>query len=255
MLGGLKKKSMVVLSVIVILFVWQALSMIMNKPVVLPSPFIVIRDFFVLFTRSSFYIQLVYTLGRGLAGFFLAFLLAVLLGIPGGSNQHVYYLLNPVIVSIRSVPVVSFILLALIWFGSGSVAVFIAVLTMFPILCSAIIDGIRNTEQDLIVMAHTYRVPAVQQWIEVYWPSMAPILFNGMSNALGFGWRSVIIGEVLAQPVRGIGARMHDAQNFLDVPSLIAWTVVAVLISYFSEVAVHSIEKRVMRWKVTDAES
>ena len=80
-------------------------------------------------------------------------------------------------------------------------------------------------------------------------PSIIPFLTSGISNALGFGWRAIIIGEVLAQPAMGIGTRMQDAQIFLMVGDLIAWTLIAIIISYFFESLMRFAEARFMKWR------
>ncbi|MDD3323060.1 MAG: ATP-binding cassette domain-containing protein, partial [Paludibacter sp.] len=60
---------------------------------------------------------------------------------------------------------------------------------------------------------------------------------------LGFGWRAVIIGEVLAQPIHGIGTAMKDAQAFINVSELIAWTIIAILLSYVFDLILKFVRK------------
>ena len=66
---------------------------------------------------------------------------------------------------------------------------------------------------------------------------------------MGFGWRAVIIGEVLSQPKFGIGTLMQTAQTYLIVNEVIAWTIIAVIISYFFELIIRRIEKLIVIWK------
>jgi NitT/TauT family transport system permease protein len=98
-------------------------------------------------------------------------------------------------------------------------------------------------------MAHSFRVNQWNVVRNIYIPSLMPFLFNGISNAMGFGWRAVIIGEVLSQPLKGIGSRMRDAQNYLNVSELIGWTLVAILTGFLFETLVRRMERSIMRWK------
>ncbi|HEY5589791.1 MAG TPA: ATP-binding cassette domain-containing protein, partial [Paludibacter sp.] len=68
-------------------------------------------------------------------------------------------------------------------------------------------------------------------------------IYDGISTAMGFGWRAIIIGEVLAQPIHGIGTAMKQAQAFINVSELIAWTVIAVGVSYLFEGIIRLIRK------------
>jgi len=128
------------------------------------------------------------------------------------------------------------------------VPIFIAFLTMFPFICTNVIDGIRNVDKELVQMAKTYRISHSRIVREVYLPAITPFVFSGASSAMGFGWRAIIIGEVLSQPQFGIGTFMQSAQTFLLVNEVIAWTVIAVIISYIFEVIIRKIEQHIVVW-------
>jgi NitT/TauT family transport system permease protein len=237
------------LAILVILICWKFAASYVNNGLLLPAPEKVLIDFFRLISSSAFYDTLGTTLLRGFLGFLIAFILAALVGIPAGIFGFFYNFFNPIIVLLRSTPVISFILLALIWFGPDNVPVFIAILTMFPLLCKGFISGIQNTDKELVDMANIYKVRRKRILSGLYFPSLLPFLFNGISNAMGFGWRAVIIGEVLSQPRWGLGTEMQVAQTYLLVSRLICWSVVAVFMAFLFEWALGIIEKRSLKWK------
>ena len=189
------------------------------------------------------------TVLRGITGFFIAFVLAIALGLAAGINNAFYAFLKPILVVIRSVPVISFILLALIWLDVDQVPVFIALLTMFPFICTNVIDGIRNVNPKLLVMAKVYRVKKQHIIQGIYLPAISPFIFSGAASAMGFGWRAIIIGEVLSQPKYGIGTFMQNAQTYLLVDRVIAWTIIAILLSYLFDQLIRFAEKKVVVWK------
>jgi NitT/TauT family transport system permease protein len=237
------------LAIIFIVLAWQLAAMAMKNGLILPSPGRILVDFFTLVTSTDFYIALASTLLRGFIGFLIAFVLAAVIGIPAGIFRGFHDFFNPIIVLLRSTPVISFILLAWIWFGPDNVPVFIAILSMFPLLCKGFISGIKSTDKELIDMALVYKVRKHRILSGLYIPSLLPFLFNGMSNALGFGWRAVIIGEVLSQPRWGLGTEMQVAQTYLLVSKLICWSIVAVIMAFFFEWLLGLIERRSLRWK------
>lgn len=240
------------ISIIAIIFlfgIWKLISVLSDSEQIVPSPEQIIFTVFEIITRQNFFPSVLSSIYRGLIGFIIAFILAFLTGVPAGMSRSIYIFLNPVLVAIRSTPVISLILLIIIWAGNELVPVFIAVLTMFPIICVNIIEGIRNVDKSLIEMGHVYKVNKYRILTGISIPSILPFLTGGISNALGFGWRAIIIGEVLAQPGLGIGTRMQDAQIFLMVGELIAWTLVAILISYIFEAIMRMIERRIVIWK------
>lgn len=237
------------LSVVLMIGIWKIVSMRYGSDFILPSPEKTLSTAFALFSDASFMKVVGATVLRGLIGFALAVLLGIGLGIPAGISPGFRAFLSPVLVVIRSIPVIAFILMALIWFSSDTVPVFIGFLTMFPLVCTNVIEGIKNVDKNLIEMAKLYRVERSRIIREVYIPAITPFLFSGASNALGIGWRAIIVGEVLSQPQYGIGTVMHSAQTFLNMDVLIAWTLLAVLISYIFEQVIRGCERLTVKWR------
>lgn len=244
-----KNRYIGLISIIVMLVVWEVVALRINSEQIMPGPWTTLLATFRLFAEKGFLLVVGNTLLRGLIGFAIALILGIGLGIWAGVNEKFEAFLKPWIVVMRSIPVVAFILLALIWFKSGSVPVFIGILTMFPMICTNVIEGIRNVDGKLVEMAKFYRISDKRIIREVYVPAIAPFVVSGISSAFGIGWRAIVIGEVLSQPEFGIGSRMHAAQSFLNVDVLIAWTLIAILISFLFEKIIRWGEKKFIKWK------
>lgn len=234
---------------VLLLIIWEVLSVSFGSDQILPGPDDALASLFRMAVTPEFYAALGLTLLRGMIGFALALIMALAIGIPAGLHSSVDAAFRPILVTIRSTPVIAIILLALVWFRVEQVPVFIGFLTMLPILTNNISQGIRNTEPAFIQMAQLYSVRKRRILREIYFPSLLPWLFSGISTAVGFGWRSVIIGEVLSQPRYGIGSMMQDAQSFLLVSEVIAWTLVAVIVGALFEWLIRRIEQTTLRWK------
>ncbi|HEM48805.1 MAG TPA: ABC transporter permease [Caldithrix sp.] len=231
------------------LLVWQLLAMYFDSDFIVPSPGKTFITALGLFTEKGFLSVVGITIIRGLAGFIISASLGMLLGVIAGTSQGFEAFLRPFLVTVRSVPVIALILLALIWFSPGTVPVVIAMLTMFPFICTNVIDGIRSVDPDLIAMARFYRVSRKRIIFEVYIPAIMPFIISGASSAMGIGWRAIIIGEVLSQPRYGIGTMMQAEQTFLNVDAVIAWTIIAILISYIFEKIIRWSEHKIVVWR------
>ncbi len=245
-----KKQYLSFISVVVMLIVWKILAIYFDSDFIVPQP----EDTFItvvkLLGQGSFILVAGTTILRGVIGFVVSGLLGVGIGVLAGLHPGFNAFINPMLVSIRSTPVIALILLALIWFSPDVVPVFIAMLTMFPFICTNVVDGIRSVDQGLIEMARFYRTGRLRIIGEVYIPAIMPFIISGASSAMGIGWRAIIIGEVLSQPQYGIGTRMQSAQTFLNVDAVIAWTLIAVFISYGFEKMIRWGERKIVTWKV-----
>src|SRR5574344_320576 len=236
-------------SVILMLVIWKVLSMHFGSDFILPSPEKTIVSAFGIIGNIGFLKVVVATLLRGIIGFAIAGSIGIITGVIAGLSPNFNAFMAPVVVTIRSTPVVAFILLALIWLTSDSVPIFIAVLTMFPIVYANVVEGIKNVDGKLVEMARFYKVNRKRIIREVYVPAIMPFIVSGISTAIGIGWRAIIVGEVLSQPKYGIGTDMHAAQLFLKVEVLIAWTVIAVLLSWLFEKLIRLGESKIVVWR------
>lgn len=235
------KNIIVIASVAVLLLLWEIVSIVAGSEQIMPGPWATLVATAKLFGQKDFVIMVFFTIIRGIIGFAIAMFLGVSLGIIAGLNEGFNAFMKPWIVVMRSTPVVAFVLLALIWFSKSTV-IFIGVLTMFPIVFTNIVTGIRNVDGKLIEMAKFYRVRRKNIIKKVYIPAIAPFMVSGTSTAVGIGWRAIIVGEVLSQPRYGIGASMQLAQMQLNVETLIAWTIIAVLLGAIFEKIIRLIE-------------
>lgn len=248
-ISSINKRYISLASVICMLVIWKILSLHLKSDFVLPSPEKTLVTTLTLFGNSGFLATVGTTILRGLTGFIISGILGIATGIITGINPNINAFLQPILVTIRSIPVISIILLALIWFHPGAVPVFIGMLTMFPFITTNVSDGIRSIDSELVVMATFYKISRKRIIREVYIPAIMPFIVSGASSALGIGWRAIIIGEVLSQPEYGIGTMMQTAQTFLNVDAVIAWTIIAVLISFIFEKTIRWVEGKFITWR------
>ncbi len=237
-------------SVVVMLAGWKLLAVHYDSPYIIPHPEDTLITVLRLFTEADFLKVAGSTVLRGIAGFLVSGILGLATGILAGISPGFNAFITPMLVTVRSIPVISLILLALIWFSPGSVPVFIAFLTMFPFICTNVSDGIKSVDRGLVEMAGFYRVDKRRIITGVYLPAIVPFIISGASSAMGIGWRAIIIGEVLSQPQYGIGTHMQNAQTFLNVDAVIAWTLIAVLISFAFEKIIRWAEHKIVKWVI-----
>jgi ABC-type nitrate/sulfonate/bicarbonate transport system ATPase subunit/ABC-type nitrate/sulfonate/bicarbonate transport system permease component len=227
-----KRTTAWILSAATALILWQGVSSWINYPQLIPSVGGLFFSVTHLFTQPLFYISLGATLLRGLTGVIAAFVLALPIGFLCGKKLFWLHYFNPLLSTLRSTPVVAFILLIVLWLPTETVAPTIALITMFPVLCENIIKGVQSTNNDYEKLAFVYQLNFCTKIKHIYWPSLRPFIESGSVTAFGLGWKVIIMGEVLSKPFAGIGVEMRTAQMFIDVPDLIAWTVVAIVISF-----------------------
>ena len=138
-------------------------------------------------------------------------------------------------VLMRSVPVASFIILALIWIGSSQLAVLIAFIVVLPMIYVNTLSGLKSTDASLLEMAFVFRIPVWKRIRFLYIPALLPYLISGCRIALGMSWKSGVAAEVIGLPTTSIGERLYMSKIYLETADLFAWTFTIIVVSSLSE--------------------
>lgn len=231
----MKRIVLTCLSILLIPVAWQLLSWQMAQPQLIPSFPDLIRALFRLVYSPGFLVSIGTTCLRACVGLLLSLAAASITAFLLNRSEAIRFLFMPWLSLLRSVPVISFILLALIFLNPEMIPLLIAFLTMYPLLTENLLKGLMNRRDSWKILARQFHLNAWNRLFQINYPQLKPYLFSGLASAVGFGWRAIIMGEVLSQCVDGIGKRMKEAQVFIDVPELIAWTLVAIVLSWLTD--------------------
>ncbi|MBQ1372495.1 MAG: ABC transporter permease subunit [Oscillospiraceae bacterium] len=227
--------------------VWQASSLLVDKPVLFASPLDTLRALGTLLPSAGFWLSILGSLWRVALGFFLALILGILLGILSFCFSFVQALLSPLLTGMKTVPVASFIILILVWCGSEALTVIVSLLIVFPQIYFATLNGLRSTDQELLEMARVFRVPEKRVAWQIYRPALMPYLFTACASGLGMGWKAGIAAEVIGTPAHSIGEQLYLAKVYMATAELFAWTLTVILLSTLFEKLVLILLRRVGR--------
>jgi NitT/TauT family transport system permease protein len=232
-----------------IFFAWLIAAALTGREIILPSPGAVFDSLFKLFALPSFYGQVINTLLRTLISFAIALFTALILASLSALYKPLYRFLSPIILLLRSTPTISIILLALIWLKTQIAPMFIAFLIIFPALYAAAYGAIINVDSSLVEMSKVYKVSDKDMLLKLYIPSILPALFFSVKGNISLNLKIIIASEVLAQTQHSMGMGMQISKIYLDTPALMAWTVIAIVLSWLLEALTEVIRKSVIRWK------
>lgn len=217
------------------LLIWQLLSMIFGHDILLPSPVSAVRALLSMAAGKAFWLALLRTCGRLVLGFALSCTLALFLGSLAHSFPLFKDFLAPPVAVIKTVPVASFIILALVWVSTSRLSVLIAALIVFPSVYSNVLEGLSNADEELLEMSRVFSVPRMSRIRKIYIPSLLPYFRAASSAAMGLCFKSGIAAEIIGLPAGTVGEKLYNAKIYLETPELFAWTMAIVFASLAAE--------------------
>lgn len=187
---------------------------------------------------------------RVLLGYGLALICGSVLGALAGSFMLGRLLARPLLTLLLGIPPIAWLVLALIWFGSGhGTPVFTVFVSCFPVIFMGALQGMLMRDTGLDVMARSFRLGFWQRWLDVQLPQVIAYLFPAWITALGSAWKVVVMAELLAS-ADGVGAELARAQTRLDTSLTLAWICTLLLILLVLEYGVlEPVKRKVEAWR------
>ncbi len=233
----LVKRNLILLSSsLVLLLLWQLGASLLDSQILLPGLLPVFSTLLELIKQPPFTINVWYTVLRALQSFIIIVISATLLGLLAGRFSFVSLALKPFVTTLKAIPVMSVILLAFIWFSSGTVPLFSAFLMGFPVMYVQIEMGVLQIDSNLDEMCSLYDFPLPDRLFHFLIPSLVPSFLTGARTALSMVWKVVIAAEVLTVPRYGVGSRMQLSQIQLETDKVLSWTLIAILLTALGDI-------------------
>jgi len=232
----MKKKFLSYSSSIIFLFLlWIILAAIINADLILPYPKDVFLSLIQLVQKPSFWKAFCFSFLRVISAFIISVILGTALGWLRSISSFLYDFFELPLAIIRCVPVIAIILVALFWFKSDFVPVFVAVLMALPVISTSVTKGFSYENEKLLFMAQTFCFSKKQIFKYIKLPAVLPHFYSGCQSAFGLCWKVVAAGEVISLPKYGFGTIMNKAQVHLETAEVMAVTVLLIIISYSLE--------------------
>jgi taurine transport system permease protein len=232
---------------------WAAAQFQLVKPLFLPAPLDVARQFYSVaadgFSNATLAQHVGASLTRIGAGFVLAAGIGVPLGLAMGTSRWVRGIFSPPIQLYWPVPPLAYLPLVIIWLGIGEAAkITLLALAMFaPIVISAQ-AGVRAVAPGRIQAAQSLGATRAQVFRHVILPSALPEILTGLRIGIGGGWSTLVAAELVAA-TKGLGFMTLSAAQFLvtDVVFVGILTIAALATIFLA--ALRLLERKLTPWK------
>ena len=237
--------------IIVLAFVglWEIVAFVLDTRF-LPGPLQVGKTLVELTGTGELLVHAAVSLSRVLAGFFLAVIIGVPVGILMGWSRKMENF-SVVLEVIRPIPPLAWIPLAMLWFGIGfqSKVFIIFIGAVFPVLSNSFL-GVRETEPYLVEAGRVLGATDHEILRKIVIPNSFPSILEGLRIGLGIAWMCLVAAELtgLKTPV-GLGYLIMEARDLGRADVVMAGMIAIGLIGYVMNLGLRWAEKRLVRWK------
>ena len=236
---------------------WQVWAMTLPAATRAPSPAQVVATFAQLTASGDLPLSLLQSLGRVLAGFAVALVLGVVLGIAMGTNRVVRDAIEPIVEAFRPVAPMAVLPIAILWLGTGTPASvsIVGYAAFFPLVLNTV-HGVSQVDRKLLQAARTMGVPRFRILWRVVLPAALPSVLLGARLAMGVAWTAIIAAELAVGAKAGgggsggIGAMMFVFYAYsIDLNGIVVCMIVIGLVALAIDRLFRVAERRLIPWK------
>ncbi len=217
------------------ILIWQLLATLVNHPLLLASPILALKALLGLWGQTSFWVSLCSSGMRIILGFVVGLALGVVLAAVSYKSNLVKDFLAPLVLVLKSVPLASFIVLLIIWWGSKWLSTAVSLIVVFPQIYIGVLEGMENIMPGMKDAAKVFRLPGSSVFNYIYKPAVRPSLSAAMRMALGMCFKSGVAAEVIGTPSFSIGNGLYMSKIYLNTADLMAWSVMVILLAFLFE--------------------
>jgi len=191
--GGKNYNVGAMVSLVIIAVVWYVAAHIVNSPFTFPYLENVIYEIFYSLTDAYVLENLAITMRRVLTGSVYGFIIGFPLGMIMGYSPKILQAMSPFINSLRQVPIMAWVPLAIVWFGigDGPTIFLIAFSGIFTIILNTV-AGVQDISRDFYNAARSMGANTLNILKDIVLPGSLPGVLTGVRLAIGLGWMSVI---------------------------------------------------------------
>lgn len=219
------------LAVIFALLVWQTAAVAVDQSILLVSPIDVALRLTTIWQVEGFASSIWFSFYHIAGGFLLALVSGILLAALSGRFKWVETALWPFMITVKTVPVASFVVICLIWLSAQNLSVFISFLIVLPVVYGNVLQGIKSEDGKMLEVAEVFRMPVLRRILYIHMPQLKPFILSACATALGMSWKAGIAAEIIGTPDGSIGKQLYYAKIYLDTDDLLCWTVIIVIVS------------------------
>jgi NitT/TauT family transport system permease protein len=232
--------------------VWVIAYHVVQNDYIVPSVWNTIKALGECFKRASFWLALWNTFIRTIIAFLISFVLSLLVASLSTLSKVFKAIIKPFVVLLRTLPTLAVILILLVWTTPKVAPIIVTVLVLFPVMLAQFEGAIGDIDGGIVEMANVYGIGKRERLFKIYLPLISPNIISQIGANMSLGLKIMISAEVLAATAQSLGGQMQQARSFVEMPTLAALTLVAILLGLVLDLCLSQLSRINYKWTKGD---
>lgn len=246
----LKTLALNILGVLLFLAIWEILPRagLVANIILFPPPSTVVASSWPMILSGEIPYNILVSLGRSGAGYLIAAILGIAVGLATARIVVIRDLLEPLLHGFRSLPVIALVPISVLWFGIGEGAkiALVAIGAFFPIWINTFI-GVRDVHQIYLRSAACLGAGRFQTLLLVILPAALPFIIAGMRQGIAIAL-IVLVAAELAGARAGVAYMMSMGHQLFRVDIMFAGLFILAALGFLCDRLFVALCRRLFPW-------
>lgn len=237
-----------VISIITLAILWEIAGQTLDS-VLIPPLSKIASAWIRLLISGKLLANLLMSLWTLAAGFFLAVIVGVLIGLLMGRFRAVEHFLDLYINTLMSAPMTAFVPALILWFGLG-IESRIAVVFLFAVFVIVIntMTGVKQVDRTFVEMGRSFGAREAEVFFKIILPAAMPAIMAGIRLGMGRAVKGMVTAEMLLT-LTGIGAMIMQYGSAFATDALFAVILTILIVAMITMKLVEAVDQWLTGWK------
>lgn len=237
-----------VISIISLAILWEIAGQTLDS-VLIPPLSKIASAWIRLLISGKLLANLLMSLWTLAAGFFLAVIVGVIVGLLMGRFRAVEHFLDLYINTLMSAPMTAFVPALILWFGLG-IESRIAVVFLFAVFVIVIntMTGVKQVDRTFVEMGRSFGAREAEVFFKIILPAAMPAIMAGIRLGMGRAVKGMVTAEMLLT-LTGIGAMIMQYGSAFATDALFAVILTILIVAMITMKLVEAVDQWLTGWK------
>ena len=228
-----KKKGSAVsfcLGIVLIALIFETGGLLKDNRVVFPGLPEIGHALVRLLCEEATYLKIATTLIHVLEALAISSTIGIAIGLAEGADHRIYAFFRPLMILIRSLPMIVLVILVMSIISYRSVPVVAGSMILIPLISEAVYEGTRSLEPELLDVYKMNSGFNLRVAFQVYLPMISGYLKQAFVNAAGTGIKVAVSAEYLVQAKNSLGKAVYSSGYFSEYAEIYAYALIMIFL-------------------------
>ena len=224
-----------ILGLLFVFILWYILSIVYNNSLVIPRIKEVFKSLYQLLISVRFYSLFFTMIFRIILTLLCSLVLSIILAVLSFISESIHNFLNPIIVIMRTIPIIAIIILLLMSIGMKVAPYIATAFVIVPLIYEMVYASLKNIDSTITEDIKTITGINLTVILKFYLPLVFPSIVTSLIQSFGLGLKVMLMAEFISPMRDTFGAEINRYYNLNMMSEVFAIVIIVIVVVFLTD--------------------